>query len=91
VLGTETDDRVAWMTCGQALEHLWLEATARDYVMSLFTQVIEVPETRAQLRAELALPVVPQVVLRVGRASTAEPSRRRRLDDLIDDRRTVGH
>ncbi len=87
ILGTDNDDRTAWLRAGEALERLWLEATDAGYAVSLFTQLIEVPYTRERLRAELTMTMHPHVLLRIGRASQTSSSNRRRLEDML----TVGH
>ena len=83
VLGTERDDPVSWLQAGEALERVWLEVTRAGYAMSLFTQVIEVPETRELLRWELGLGMHPHILLRVGRAPATPASRRRKLVEVI--------
>lgn len=86
VLGTVADSPLAWLQAGEALEHAWLVATEAGYVASLFTQVIEVPATRQELRQELGMMTHPQLVMRVGRAPRTPASRRRSLSDMV----TVG-
>ncbi len=83
ILSTDGDNQLAWLRAGEALEHLWLQATRLGYVASLFTQLIEVPSTRQQLRTELKLAVNPQLLIRVGRASKTAASMRRQLDDVL--------
>ncbi len=77
------DSPAAWLRAGEALERVWLEAARQGYAISLFTQVIEVPGTREQLRAELGLTAHPVVLLRVGRAPVTASSHRRRLEDVL--------
>ena len=38
ILGTDSDDRLAWLRAGEALQRLWLEATRLDHVASLISQ-----------------------------------------------------
>jgi len=85
VLGTDADSELSWLHAGEALEHLWLQATKLNYVISLFTQVIEVPVTRQRLRSELELGLQPHILLRVGHASRTSASMRRRLEDILID------
>jgi len=85
LLGTRSEDEESWVRAGEALERVWLQATNRGYVASLFTQVIEVPRTRALLRDSLQLPMYPHVLIRIGRAPVTPASRRRRLADVIVD------
>jgi hypothetical protein len=86
LLGTRSDDPTSWVRAGEALERIWLEATARNYVASPLTQVVEIPATRERLRAELNLPMHPHILLRVGRAATTPTSRRRPLEDVLVER-----
>ncbi len=83
LLGSDGDDPVNWLQSGEALERIWLEVTRAGYAMSLLTQVIEVPSTRALLRAELGLRMQPHVLLRVGRAPATPASRRRKLVEVL--------
>lgn len=83
LLGTDTDDALAWLQAGEALERIWLEVTRAGYAMSLFTQAIEVPTTRGLLRAELGLALYPHVLLRIGRAPATPASRRRKLVEVL--------
>ena len=85
LLTTMRDSRPGWLRAGEALERIWLIATQRGYAMSLLTQVIEVPRTRQQLRAELGLPGHPLVLLRIGKAPVTASSQRRPLTDLLQD------
>ncbi|HST48518.1 Acg family FMN-binding oxidoreductase [Jatrophihabitans sp.] len=88
-LGTAGDDPVSWLRAGEALEHLWLEITRQGYVASLFTQAIEIPYLRQQLRIELGLTMNPHVLVRVGKAGVTSASMRRRLQDIVVDRTTA--
>jgi nitroreductase len=84
LLTTMQDSREGWLRAGEALERIWLIATQRGYAMSLLTQVVEVPRTREQLRAELRLPSHPLVLLRIGKAPITASSQRRALNDMLD-------
>ncbi len=86
LLGTMTDDRMAWLRAGEALERILLEVTGQGYVASPLTQMIEVPKTNALLRQELRLEMTPHVLLRLGRAPATPATRRRRLVDVFTDR-----
>jgi hypothetical protein len=85
LLGTNADNAGAWIRAGEALERVLLEITRQGYAASMFTQVIEVPSTRALLRAELGITMYPHILIRVGRAQPIPPTRRRRLVDVIID------
>lgn len=83
VLSTADDDRLSWLRAGEALQHLWLEATRADFAVSVFSQVVELPDLRGQLRADLELTGHPQLLLRIGRASQTPASGRRRIEDVL--------
>lgn len=85
ILGSSQDTPLAWLRAGEALERLWLEATRLDYVISLFTQVIEVPDIREELCAQLSLQCEPLVLIRVGQAAPNVATNRRDLDHLIEE------
>jgi hypothetical protein len=77
VLGTAESTHLAWLRAGEALERILLEATRLDHVVSIASQVIEVPSTRNRLREELGLEIVPHLLLRVGQAAPTPASKRR--------------
>jgi nitroreductase len=77
VLGTAESDRLAWLRGGEALQRILLEATRLDYVVSIASQVVEVPSTRDRLRKELDLEFHPLLLLRIGQAAPTPASKRR--------------
>jgi len=83
LLGTIGDNPAAWLRAGEALQRMLLEITRHGFTASPFTQVIEVPATRAALRSELGLSMMPHVLLRVGRAPLTPATHRRRLVDVL--------
>ena len=86
ILASAEDSRLAWLRAGEALERLWLEATRLDHVASLFTQIVEVPELREELRTRLGLTGEPLLLLRVGQAAPNVATNRFELDQLIEER-----
>ncbi len=86
LLGTYDDNPKTWLTSGEALERVLLEATKRGFAVSPLTQVIEIASTRTMLRDELALTMHPHVLLRVGRAPKTTAARRRLPSDLTEER-----
>ncbi len=66
VLGTAEDTHAAWLSAGQALEMLWLKATAAGLSVSLFSQPIDVRHLRTELTRIIGRTGFPQVLLRVG-------------------------
>jgi nitroreductase len=66
LLGTESDDRSAWLRAGQALGQVLLVATAEGLVASPLTQALDWPAARTRLRQRLSLVGYPQMMLRMG-------------------------
>ncbi|GAB3309813.1 nitroreductase family protein [Geodermatophilus aquaeductus] len=85
VLATASDDPLAWLRCGEALERVLLELTARGWVVGPLTQAVEVPVTRTQLRSALTWDSHPQSVLRVGRAPATSPTPRRPRATVVEN------
>lgn len=87
LLGTVGDNPANWLRAGEALQRVLLEITRHGFTASPLTQAIEVPATRAALRAELGLSMAPHMLLRVGRAQQTPATRRRRLVDVLVESR----
>ena len=87
VLGTGSaeSNRSAWLRAGEALQRVLLEATRLDYVVSIASQVAEVPSTRDRLRKELGLEFHPLLLMRIGRAAVTPASKRRDLNLIISE------
>jgi nitroreductase len=85
VLGTAESTRLAWLRGGEALQRILLEATRLDYVVSLASQVAEVPSTRDRLRKELDLELHPLLLMRIGRAAPTPASKRRDPNVIISE------
>src|SRR3954451_14835795 len=66
LLGTESDDRAAWLQAGQALGQVLLLVTAEGLVASPLTQALDWPAARTRLRQRLSLVGYPQMLLRMG-------------------------
>jgi nitroreductase len=85
VLGTGQSTRQAWMRAGEALQRILLEATRLGFVVSLASQVGEVPSTRERLHRQLGLDFHPLLLLRIGRAGPTPASKRRNLSEIISE------
>ena len=83
VLCTPEDDVYDWLRAGRALGSVLLEAALEGAAASYLNQPVEEPAIRAELRNQLVLPGVPQVVLRVGLGGLVPPTARREPDELI--------
>ncbi|HJQ85869.1 MAG TPA: hypothetical protein VJ820_00190 [Propionibacteriaceae bacterium] len=85
VLGTAKSTRSAWLRAGEALQRILLEATRLEFVVSLASQVAELPSTRDRLRKELGLDFHPLLLMRIGRAAPTPASQRRDLNVIISE------
>jgi hypothetical protein len=65
------------------MQRVLLELTAQGWAVRPFTQLIEVPLTRTQLRSAFAWDAHPQLVLRAGRADPTPATPRRRVSDVV--------
>ena len=89
LLCSTADTSRAWLRTGEALERIWLSLTAAGYSASPLTQAVEVQSAHRLLRTQLGLAAIPEILLRVGQAPEAPPSRRRPAREVIIDRRAV--
>ena len=86
LMGTDNDDRYAWLLSGRALGRLLLHATAEGLAASPLTQALDWPATRTTLRSRLSLIGHPQMLLRMGYPSTPDagtPSGRRPVAEVL--------
>lgn len=83
VLGTESDTPAAWMTAGQALQHVLLQTCNAGISASFLNQPIEVAELRPRLRDLLGESGFPQLLLRMGYGPDISPTPRRPLRAVI--------
>ena len=80
---TTADSKADWLHAGQALHRLLLHAASRWVFASLHTQPLESPPIRAEIKARLALPGIPQIVLQLGHGDSAAATARRPTDDIL--------
>jgi nitroreductase len=66
LMGTEGDDRYAWLLAGGALGRVLLHATAAGVAASPLTQALDWPATRTRMQSRLSLVGYPQMLLRRG-------------------------
>jgi len=66
LLGTDGDDRAAWVQAGRALGRLLLALTAAGLSASPLTQALDWPATRTRMQADLSLVGHPQMLMRIG-------------------------
>ena len=85
VLGSPGDTAADQVAAGQALQRVLLTATAAGLAASMYSQPIELPSAREQLRLALNRFGVPQMVIRIGYGQPGWPTPRRDIDEVIDD------
>lgn len=71
------------VSCGQAMQHVLLTATADGLATSFLSHVIEVDQTRDELRRLLHAVNPPQVLLRIGHGWPVPATPRRAVGDLL--------
>lgn len=77
--------RLSDLQAGQALQRMLLTATSLGFVSSQISQVVEVDETREELRRLLGGRLHPQALLRIGHGTPASPSPRLDPAELVLD------
>ncbi|MEB3369989.1 Acg family FMN-binding oxidoreductase [Saccharopolyspora mangrovi] len=85
VLCSQHDGRADDVLAGQAMQRVLLTACVHGLSASLLSQVVEVPETREELRSLLGGSQHPQAVLRFGYGSPTPETPRREPTDLLLD------
>jgi nitroreductase len=83
VVTTTGDWPADQVQAGQVLQRVLLTATDLGLVASMFSQPIEVPGVRAQLRTALTRHAVPQMLLRFGYATSTPHSPRRPVSEVL--------
>jgi nitroreductase len=83
VLVTAGDTRAGWLRAGQALHRLLAHAATVWVAADLHTQALEVPVIRNLIRARLALPGVPQMLLQFGPVHTSVATARRAVPEIL--------
>lgn len=87
VLTTEGDRVGDWITAGQAMQRVLLTATAAQLRASFLDQPVEIPSLRGRLAQVLGLTGHPQLLLRFGYGTSAAPTPRRPVSDVLTARR----
>lgn len=85
VLTTAHDTPSEWLTAGQAVAVLLLRAAAHGLAASFLNQPIEEPTLRVRLRDLVDTGRCPQLLLRVGYATSTRPTPRRTVADVLTD------
>jgi hypothetical protein len=83
VVGTAGDWPADQVQAGQVLQRVLLTATDLGLAASMFSQPIEVPAIRAQLRRALTRQATPQMLVRFGYATSTPHSPRRPVCEVL--------
>jgi len=83
VLVTAGDSRLDWLRAGQALHRVLAHAATVWVAASLHTGPLEIPVIRDLIRAQLALPGTPQMLLQFGPAHASLASPRRPVPEFL--------
>ena len=83
MLTTPGDEPADWVSAGQALQRLLLDASSSGIAAALHTQPLELPELRKLVRVQLAGGSYPQMIVRLGRTSQTTSSVRRPVRDVL--------
>jgi nitroreductase len=83
VLITAGDLRIDWLRAGQALHRVLAHAAMAWVFASLSTEPLEYPVIRDLIRARLALPGMPQMLLQFGLAKTSLATPRRTVPEVL--------
>jgi hypothetical protein len=83
VLTTKMDRPEDWITAGQALERVLLDASSLGVTAALHSQPLEVPELRNFIGSVLCDGWHPQMVIRLGSTEQISISVRRGIDEVL--------
>ncbi|MFI2368006.1 Acg family FMN-binding oxidoreductase [Streptomyces sp. NPDC018833] len=84
LLGTAGDEPQDWLTAGQAMERVLLQATLDGLATSLTSHALEWPELRWAVRDPQSAMGFVQMVLRLGYGETGPATPRRPVDQVLD-------
>jgi len=85
VLTSHLSGPTAEVQVGQALQRVLLTATASGLATSFLSQIVEVSQTREELRRLIGGTRPPQAVLRIGRGWPVVATPRREVQDLLTE------
>ncbi|MFD7644483.1 Acg family FMN-binding oxidoreductase [Kitasatospora sp. NPDC059795] len=82
-ISTRGDTPADWLRAGQAMERVWLVATAHGVRVSVLHQAVELPDTRWRLRNPESGVGTVQLVLRIGYGPRGSDTPRREVEELL--------
>jgi len=83
LLSSSQDDAPAWLSTGQALERVLLEAANAYFDASYLNQPIEIAALRPKLQALMGGEGHPQILLRMGAGTPPKRTPRRPVEDVL--------
>ena len=83
MLFTAGDLRIDWLRAGQALHRVLAHAATAWVFASLSTEPLEFPVIRDLIRARLALPGAPQMLMQFGLAGASLSTPRRAVPEFL--------
>lgn len=66
LLCTAQDRPEDWLSCGQALQHVLLEATSLELAVHLHSEALEITEERVAVQEKVTQGLAPHIILQVG-------------------------
>ena len=85
VVGSFHDEPLARLQAGQAMQRVLLTATAHGLAVSFLSHLVEVRQTRLELRTLIGGGIWPQTVLRIGYGTPVPATPRRSVEDVLGD------
>jgi hypothetical protein len=83
LLTTARDEPGDWVSAGQALQRLLLDAASCGVAAAIHTQPLELPQLRELIRTHLAGGRYPQMIIRLGATGQTRVSVRRPVQDVL--------
>jgi hypothetical protein len=83
LLTTAREEPADWVSAGQALQRLLLDAASCGVAAAIHTQPLELPQLRELIRTHLAGGRYPQMIIRLGATGQTRVSVRRPVQDVL--------
>jgi hypothetical protein len=85
VIGSFHDNPLARLQAGQAMQRVLLTATTAGLTTSFLSQVVQVPQTRTELRTLIGGGLWPQTLLRIGYGTPVSATPRRPVEEVLSN------